>query len=416
MTRAISNPVELLPANTAADLVAIAKGWLSPDSDSTQAIGEFELGFSRLIGAGSAYSFAAGRVALAAILDALDIGVDNEIVVPGYTCVAVPNPVLYTGATPIYADIDRETLNISAATVAACLTSRTKAIIVQHTFGFPAPMDELTELSRRHGIPLIEDCTHALGATIGGRPVGSFGIAAFFSLEQTKVVSSGAGGIAYSEDSTLSNRLAQYQSRCEFPKAAYVRLMMGYLAYTVLLRDPRWSRHFPAAGYYLQRLRLIGGPISTQEEMRCEKPENFELRLSGAQARVATSQVKQLPENLAQRRKIAEIYRNAFRNTRVKSIVSPEINSPTYVRFPARVKNKIALALELKAQSIQLGLWFTAPIHPEGVPQSRARYTEGSCPEAETAVTEIVNFPCHPRMTEADAERVIQAVLKSPHA
>ena len=416
MSHAISNSVELLPANTSADLAAIARGWVLPDGNATKAIADFELRFSKLIGAGSAYSFAAGRVALAAILDALDVGIGSEIVVPGYTCVAVPNPVLYTGAMPVYADIDRETLNISAATVAACLTSRTKAIVVQHTFGFPAPMDELMELATRHGIALIEDCTHALGATISGRPVGSFGTAAFFSMEQTKMVSSGAGGVAYSNELTLSERLAKYQNRCGIPKAAYVRLMMGYLAYTVILRDPRWSRHFTLAGYYLERLKLIGGPISTEEEMRCEKPEHFELRLSGAQARVATSQLKQLPQNLVQRRKIAEIYRNAFHDTRVRSIVPLEINSPSYVRFPARVKNKIALAEELKEQNIQLGLWFTAPVHPAGVPQSRAGYTEGSCPEAENAVTEVVNFPCHPRMTEADAARVIQAVLKSSHA
>ena len=409
-------PVELLPANTARDLRAIAQGWLAPNLRSQDAIEVFEREFTAMLGDGRAYSFAAGRVALAAILDALGIGAEDEVIVPGYTCVAVPNPILFAGAKPIYADIERSTLNVSAATVLAVLTPRTRAIVVQHTFGLPVQMAELLALARHRGIAIIEDCTHALGATINGQTVGAMGDAAFFSLEQTKVISAGAGGVAYARDPALSAKLHHFQRRCAIPSPRQTRRMMGYLAYSVLLRDPRWSSHFPNAQYYLERLDLIGGPISTDQEMRCEKPSAFACRLAGAQARVGSTQLAQLAENLARRQVIAAIYEQALEGGRVGTFPGPPGARPTYVRFPIRVRDKHELARDMQRQQIQLGLWFTAPVHPVEVSQARAGYAVGSCPEAEAAVANVANLPCHPRMTAADARRVVQAVLDSVHA
>lgn len=409
-------PVELLPANTGRDLPAIAQGWLAPQLRSHEAIEEFERHFGAMLGNGLAYSFSAGRVALAAILDALGVSAEDEVIVPGYTCVAVPNPILFIGARPIYADIERSSLNISASTVLPLLTRRTKAIVVQHSFGLPVNMDELLALAQHRGIPIIEDCTHALGATINGQQVGAMGDASFFSLEQTKVISAGAGGVAYARDPALSAKLHRFQQRCAILPSQQVRRMMGYLAYSVLLRDPRWSSHFPNAHYYLERLNLIGGPNTSVQEMRCEEPPAFACRLSGAQARVGSAQLAQLPQNLAHRRAIAAVYDQALAGSRVETFSGPPGSRPTYVRFPIRVRDKPALARDLQRQRIQLGMWFTAPVHPGEVEQSRAGYAAGSCSAAEEAVANVANLPCHPRMTLSDARLVVRAVLESANA
>jgi dTDP-4-amino-4,6-dideoxygalactose transaminase len=328
----------------------------------------------------------------------------------------VPNPVLFIGAKPIYADIDPLTLNITAESVARVLSPRTRAIVAQHTFGLPAPMASLALLARQRGIPLIEDCTHALGATIDCEMVGTLGDAAFFSFEQTKVVSAGAGGVTFSRDGNLGSRIAAFQSRCVAPAVRDARQIMSYLAYSLLFRDPRWASRFPHAGYYLSRLRLMAGPETTAAEMVCERPPGFSKRWSGAQARVGLSQLRQLSVNLRSRRSTAAVYAAGLAGSRV-GLFHPEPSAvPSFVRYPVRVRDKPGLAADLRRVGIQLGMWFTAPVHPEGVPQARAGYLVGSCPHAEAAVADVVNLPCHPRMNAEDAQRVIEAVLASSHA
>lgn len=408
--------VELLPANTTADLWAIAGGWIAPSMGDAKLMKAFEMAFAHRMGGGHASTFSAGRIALAAILEALDIGDDDEVIVPGYTCVAVPNPVLFRGAKPVYADINPSTLNISVETVTQVITSRTRAIVAQHTFGLPAPMRELAEFAKARGIAVIEDCTHALGATLDGAPVGTLSDASFFSFEQTKVVSAGAGGVAFSRDIELVRRIASFQSRCVATHSTYARRMMGHLAYYVILGDPRWSTRFPHAHYYLHRLKLIAGPETTEAEMLCEKPPGFERRWSGAQARVGLNQLARLEQNLTQRRAIADLYASSLAGSQVGVYAPLPGAVPAFVRYPIRVRDKGGLSSEMRLAGIQLGLWFTAPVHPAGVPQDRAGYQAGSCPNAEAAVVEVANLPCHPRMILADAERVVEVLLKSAHA
>lgn len=408
--------VELLPANSYGDLGAVFSGWVCPRRGNEAALRAFELKFGELFGGVRVACFSAGRVALAAIVHALGIGPGDEIILPGYTCVAVPNPILYRGAIPVYADIDPTTLNVTSSTVEARISSRTRALIVQHTFGYPAPMESLLSLAHRYGFAVVEDCTHALGATFRGRSVGLFGDAAFFSLEQTKMISAGTGGVAIATEMGLAQAIEEFHGRCAVPTVEIVRKTMAYLAYTIVLRDPRWAAAVRHADYYLERLGLIAPPVSTEEEMKCERPACFEQRLPGAQARVATKQLASLSDNLARRRRLASIYFDELSDSSIGLFYPDSLSHPSYVRFPIRVRNKAALHLELAQQGVQLGLWFTAPVHPIGVPQLKAGYSVGSCPHAEDAVATVANLPCHPRMTELDAQRVARLIRKSTHA
>jgi dTDP-4-amino-4,6-dideoxygalactose transaminase len=263
---------------------------------------------------------------------------------------------------------------------------------------------------------VIEDCTHALGATDGDLPVGAFGDAAFFSSEQTKVISTGLGGVAYTKDADIAVGIDRFHSRCNAPDSSFVRKLMVYLAYTVVLREPRLGGKVDGLGYYLQRLGLMTVPVSSDEEMRCEMPPRFEMRMTGAQARVGSAQLRRMPANLARRREIAGIYFRAFADTRIGMFIPRTGTDPTYVRFPIRVRDKQAFSHHLRKERIQAGLWFTAPVHPAGVPQNAARYVSGSCPCAEEAVATVANLPCHPRMAIDDAEHVARVVLSCEHA
>jgi dTDP-4-amino-4,6-dideoxygalactose transaminase len=126
-----------------------------------------------------------GRVALYVILKALGIAEGDEVIVPGLTCVVVPNAVIYSGATPIYADVDPATYTLSPESVEPLITPRTRAIIAQNTFGLSANLDPILDLAKKKGIEVIDDCTHGFGGAYKGKPNGSVTRLSFFSTNGT---------------------------------------------------------------------------------------------------------------------------------------------------------------------------------------------------------------------------------------
>ncbi|MEK9149797.1 MAG: DegT/DnrJ/EryC1/StrS family aminotransferase, partial [Candidatus Desantisbacteria bacterium] len=163
-------------------------------------IEKYEDTYKRYLGVSYASSFWKGRVALYAILKALGIGEGDEVLVEGFTCVVVPNAVIFAGAKPVYVPPDPKTYNMDISQIESKITSKTKAIIVQHTFGLPSDMDSTLDIAKRHNLRVIEDCAPALGADYKGRKVGTFGDAAFFSSQWSKVISTGLGGVAVTND------------------------------------------------------------------------------------------------------------------------------------------------------------------------------------------------------------------------
>src|SRR4030043_7279 len=127
-------------------------------------IKQYEQTFAEILGARRAFAFWKGRVALYAILKALCIGDGDEVIVPGYTCVMNVNPIKYLGAEPVYVDIEPATFNIDTNLLREKITSNTKAIIAQHTYGYPCDMDEIIDIAGRNNVPVIEDCCLALGS------------------------------------------------------------------------------------------------------------------------------------------------------------------------------------------------------------------------------------------------------------
>ncbi len=188
--------ISLSPNTEADDVFLAVKTIIQPLLWKTgKATSDAEQWFRNYFSVEQAVSFNSGRSALLAILKAFGIGEGDEVLVQAFTCVAVPNSVLWAGAKPVFVDIDA-TLNMDPKDAEKKITKNTKALIVQHTFGVPAQMDKIIALAKKHHLILIEDCAHALGATYKGKKVGTFGDAAFFSFGRDKVVSSVFGGMA----------------------------------------------------------------------------------------------------------------------------------------------------------------------------------------------------------------------------
>jgi dTDP-4-amino-4,6-dideoxygalactose transaminase len=155
---------------------------------------EFQEAYDAWLGSGRSIALANGSVALELALRAWGIGPGDEVVVTPRTFVASASCVRLVGATPVFADVDRDSGNVTPATIAAVLTPRTKAVIPVHLAGWPCDMAGITELAREHGLLVLEDCAQAHGATIDGRNVGTFGDAAAFSFCQDKIISTGGEG------------------------------------------------------------------------------------------------------------------------------------------------------------------------------------------------------------------------------
>ena len=174
---------------------------------TARAVSEYENAFSGILHAPLAFTFWKGRTALFAILRALGIGPGDEVILPAFTCVVVPNAIRFTGATPVYADIAPNTYNIDPEDVCKKVTSKTCALIIQHSFGIPAELDSLLEVAKLYDLPVIEDCAHALGSRYRAQQVGTFGKAAFFSSQWSKPYTTGLGGIAVTSDVTMGRHL-----------------------------------------------------------------------------------------------------------------------------------------------------------------------------------------------------------------
>jgi perosamine synthetase len=385
--------------------------FLRPPASTGPSVSAFEAAFARAVHAPSAVSFGSGRVALWAILQAAGIGARDDVVVPGYTCVAVPNAVRFVGAHPVYADIDPLTFNVTAETCSSVLTPRTRALVVAHTYGRPAPMEALCELARARGLLLIEDVAHALGSEYRGRPVGSLGDAAFFSTEHSKTITTGLGGVATAADAALAAGLRAIQSGMQPPSASRVRrILLPHLIFGLCYG----TRHPRLGEWLLFRTRLHRwAEWSTQErEHQGLEPATYRWRMGETQALLGLEQLKRLPRLNAARLSVCKSYDLALCRRNLEPPATGGADRVVYVRFPYLSRRRDVLLTMAQSVGLELGLWFEAPVHPGQTDLGAVGYTHGDCPVAERTSRNIVNLPCHPGITAGDIDRYVELLAQ----
>lgn len=365
------------------------------------AIAEYEHVFAQRIGVRYAYSFCSGRVGLYGLLKALGVGSGDEVLLQVPTHIVVPNAIRYLEARPVYVDCSLDDYNMDLDQARKKITPRTKALILQHTFGIPADIESALQLSRQYGLALIEDCVHALGARYAGSPVGSFGHAAFFSTEETKTISTTMGGVVVTDDPELAKKMREFQQSCAPPSAwTTSRYVLKLIVYHFLM-EPRVHR-FARALYELLGKRNPLPQATVHEELLGRRPAQYEQRFSNAQAKLGLRQLARLDSNLAHRRAMAKIYAERLAELGFKIPRPLKKTEPVYVRYPFWAADREA-AVKAFAPHVVLGTWFTSVLE-EAVSPAHGEYEMVSCPNAEWAAKHLVNLPTHLRVTADDVE------------
>ena len=374
------------------------------------AVREYESAFAGWLGARHAFSFWKGRVALYAILKALGVGEGDSVILPGYTCVVVPAAVSYLGAKCSYVDIVPDTYNIDPSRLDAALDKKTKALVIQHTYGIPAAVDELLDWASKHGLPVIEDCCHSLGSTLMGKKLGTFGVASFFSSQWNKPYTTGLGGLVATNDESLAARIRTFQEdECVSPSRAEERLLMLQCLAHHWFFFPKTAGLVTGLYRALSSKLLIGS--SCPLDLTPEMPENYSKLMSPGQAVLGLREVEALDDNVSHRKQIAQVYRKTLEDVGWRQPHLPKGAEVAFVRYPVRVGNKDELLKRAPWRLIELGDWFDCPIHPKKANPALFGYTRGMCPQAEKASREVINLPTHRKVSKASARRTVRWVL-----
>jgi perosamine synthetase len=384
---------------------------LSALANKDELIRAYEQAFSGMLGPDvRTFAFWKGRVALYAILQALGVGAGDEVLIPGFTCFAVPNAVRFLGARPVYADISIGSYNLDFGSAAQAISPRTRALIIQHTLGFPAPLEELLALAKRHNLAVIEDCAHSLGSAHRGKSLGTFGDAAFFSSQWSKPYTTGLGGVAITRDRDLAIRLARVQQAFAEPSlSARWRLSIQYQFY---------QRFFTPQLYWLAQGALrgvgrMGLAVSSYSagELAGSRPHDHEWRMAHPQCLAGLRQLEGVPAGIRHRRMLAARYDAGLRDAGWPIATRDEEN--VLLRYPVMVQNKQELLRGARHTRVELGSWFDTPLHPAPLSQHAVfGYAPGQCPNSEAAARRIVNLPLHQRVTVDEADRVLEFFLK----
>jgi dTDP-4-amino-4,6-dideoxygalactose transaminase len=328
-----------------------------------------------------------GRVALSAAIYALDLQPGDEVVIPGYTCVVVPNAFEYAGVKPIYADIELETYGLSAESLRGRITPKTKAVLLHHLFGLVCrDYDAILEIARLHDLKVIEDCAHATGATYKGIRVGNTGDIAFYSSETSKVFNTIQGGMVVTGSDVIAEKLRQYHRQAPEPSSGRI----DSLLHNVLLNYYQFKhRHRWVLGD-LYRLRYYRKTLvaTTEEELRGVKPAHYGCRMPAPLAALGLNQLRKIDRYIEARRKQAVNWdRWCDANGYARPLVLPGSN-PVWLRYPVLVEpeKKSDTSWAMRELGVQPGVWFVSHLHPQ------QRYIEG-CPNADIAVAQCINFP-----------------------
>ena len=318
---------------------------------------ELEERFAEFIGVPHAIATSSGTTALHPALLGYGIGPGDEVITVPFTFIASANSILYTGARPVFVDIDEASFNMDPALVEAAITPRTRAILPVSLYGNPADLPAIAAIAERHGLDLLEDAAQSHGAAIGDRRSGSWGAGAF-SFYPTKNMTTGEGGMITTADDALAERVRLLREHGM--KVRYHHDMLGY---------------------------------------------NF--RMTDVHASIGLAQLPKLPANNARRIEIAARYGRELRG-----VITPTVrDGVTHVfhQYTLRVSRRDEFADALRERGVGTGIFYPIPVHHQK-PFVELGYGDQSFPVTDRLTEQVISIPVHPTLTDDEVSTVVAAV------
>ena len=353
---------------------ALRSAWLT----TGPRVGEFERAFAEFCGASEGVAVNSGTAALHAAMRALRIGAGDEVIVPAITFAASSNAVVYEGGTPVFADVETDTLLIDPAAVEARITPRTKAIVAVDYGGQPADYDALRALAGKRGIRIVSDACHAPGATYKGRKVGTIADLSAFSFHPVKHLTTCEGGMVLTDDAEMASHMRRFRNHG--------------------IDSDHRSRE--KTGTFTYDMVELG----------------YNYRLPDIQCALGLSQLKHLPAWLVKRQAIAARYDEMFAGI---PFVRPLAKRPDRTNAYHLYVIRLDLSLlkidrrrafdHLRASGIGANVHY-APVYHHSFYRERFGYQVGLCPRAEAVYREILTLPLFPTITDADMDYVVSTV------
>lgn len=344
-------------------------------------VAEFEQALAGFVGAEYAVALSSGTAALHAAMYALGIGTGDEVILSPMTFAATANAVVFRGGTPVFADVDEDTLLIDPREVEAQITTHTKAIIAVDYAGQPCQYDRLREIADAHGLALVADSCHALGAEYQNRRVGSIADMTIFSFHPVKHVTTGEGGMVTTSDAKLKERMCIFRNH-------------GITAdYKERRQKGSWYYEIVDLGY------------------------NY--RITDIQCALGISQLRKLRKFLFRRREIASMYDDAFTLTiGVKPLTVRDDVIHAYhlyvvkMDFSSGNSDRATFFGSMLDKGVGVNVHYI-PVHLHPFYRKQFNTSPGLCPVAEKAYEKIISLPMYPGMSGDDVERVIQVVKEA---
>jgi perosamine synthetase len=360
------------------DIAAVSETLRSAWLTTGPRVEEFERAFAEFCGAAEGVVVNSGTAALHSAMRALRIGPGDEVIVPAITFAASSNAVVYEGGTPVFADIEADTLLIDPAAVEAKITSRTKAILAVDYAGQPADYDALRALADKRGIRVVSDACHAPGASYKGRKVGTIADLSAFSFHPVKHLTTCEGGMVLTDDAEMASHMRRFRNHG-------------------IDSDHRSRENDGTFAYDMVEL-------------------GYNYRLPDIQCALGLSQLKHLPQWLVRRQAIAARYDEMFAGM---PFVRPLAKRPDRTNAYHLYVIRLDLALlkidrrqafdHLKASGINANVHY-APVYHHSFYRRQFGYQVGLCPRAEAVYREILTLPLFPTISHAEMDYVVSTV------
>ena len=327
----------------------------------------------------------------------------DEVILQSYTCVVVANAILYLGATPVYVDIDEETYNMNIELLESKITTKTKVIICQNTYGLSSNLEKIMAIAKENNIFTVEDCTHGFGGYYNGKPNGSYCDASFFSTQWSKPFTTGIGGFSVIHNSELIGFVSNMEQNKIKPSIKEcMNLTALYFVRKYIIND---FTYWPMVKLYrlLSKHNLVVGSSSGAEIGSTEMPQDYFKDISKCQIKKGIKSLTSFEDLQTLRKKNAEIYTEFLEKNNKTHINRVYFDNHIFLRYPILVKDRESFREAAYEKKIVLGEWFDTPIYPIYDKMEEWKFDIEDSPVSQKICSSVVNLE-----TDIDnAEKVI---------